>query len=168
MRRNLDRPYMRESSVKLILSVNSGSSSLKLALYQIGDEESRVVSGSVVRLGQPGSRLRIASPDGQILLDREIGPADHAAAFQQLVEWLDQHYPSDGLSAVGHRLVHGGRRFAEPALISGELIRSLQGLVSIDPDHTPQSIGLIKLAEARYPRVSQVACFDTAFHRHLP
>src|SRR5260370_14788540 len=103
MARNLDQSYMGDSFVKLILSVNSGSSSLKLTLYQIGDEESLVMSGSAVRLGQPGGRLRIASPEGQILLDREIGPADHAAAFQRLVQWLDQHYPLQGLSAPGQR-----------------------------------------------------------------
>jgi acetate kinase len=159
---------MAESSGKLILTINSGSSSLKVALYQIADEESLVLSGSAVRLGLPAGRLKVTGAGGEVLLDRDIGPADHAAAFGQLAEWLDQHYPSDRLSAVGHRLVHGGRNFTEPQLVTQELLRALQALVPIDPDHTPQAIGIIRLAEAHHPGVPQVACFDTSFHRHLP
>jgi acetate kinase len=110
----------------------------------------------------------MVDPEGRTLLNREIGPVDHLAAFQQLAEWLDQQYAADSLDAVGHRLVHGGRRFTEPQLITEELMLVLQELVAIDPDHTPQAIRIINLASAHYSGLPHVACFDTAFHRHLP
>jgi acetate kinase len=159
---------MLTSSGKLILTINSGSSSLKVALYCVQDEESLVLSGGAVRLGLPGGRLRMTDAEGQTLLDRECGPIDHLAAFHELAGWIQHEYRAGDLIAVGHRVVHGGRRFTEPHLVTEELIRALEELAAIDPDHTPQSIEMIKAAEANFPGVPQVACFDTAFHRHLP
>src|SRR5262249_34551445 len=115
---------MVESAGKLVLTINGGSSSLKTAMYRIGEGESLVLTASAIRLGSPMGRLRMADSDGQILLDRQVGPVDQAAAFLELVGWLDQHYAPGCLHAVGHRLVHGGRRFTEPQLITEELIRS--------------------------------------------
>jgi acetate kinase len=158
---------MTESHGRLVLTINSGSSSLKLALYRVDAQESLVLSGGAVRLGLSGGRLRMADSEGRVQLDREIGPADHLAAFQQLAAWLDQRYPSGTIDAVGHRLVHGGRRFTEPQLITEELMAALDELVAIDPDHTPQAVRIIKLSAAHYG-LPQIACFDTAFHRHLP
>jgi acetate kinase len=159
---------MLASSAKLILTINSGSSSLKVALYRVDDGESLVLSGGAARLGLPGGRLRMTDPQGRTLLDRECGPIDHLTAFHELAGWIRQHFPASDLIAVGHRVVHGGRNFTEPHLVTEEMIRALEELVAIDPDHTPQSIDMIRVAESNYPGVPQVACFDTAFHRHLP
>lgn len=158
---------MVSSSDKLILTINSGSSSLKLALYRIDDCES-LVRGGATRLGLAGGRLRFADAQGRILLDREVGPVDHLAAFHELAGWIRQNYPAESLAAIGHRIVHGGRRFTEPHLVTDEMVHALEQLVAIDPDHTPQAISMIKLAAANFPGVPQVACFDTAFHQHLP
>ena len=158
---------MVSSSDKLILTINSGSSSLKLALYRIDDCES-LVRGGATRLGLPGGRLRIADAQGSAILDREVGPIDHLAAFQELAGWIRQNYPAGSLAAIGHRVVHGGRRFSEPHLVTDEMVQDLEELAAIDPDHTPQAISMINVAAANFPGVPQVACFDTAFHRHLP
>src|SRR5215472_4466386 len=158
---------MVNSSDKLILTINSGSSSLKLALYRIDDCES-LVRGGATRLGLPGGRLRIADAQGRAILDREVGPIDHLAAFQELAGWIRQNYPAGSLAAIGHRVVHGGRRFSEPHLVTEEMVQDLEELAAIDPDHTPQAISMINVAAANFPGVPQVACFDTAFHRHLP
>jgi acetate kinase len=159
---------MSTSSGKLILTINSGSSSLKMALYGVHDGESLVLSGGAVRLGLPRGRLRITDAQGRALLDREVGAIDHLAAFHELAGCIHQNYPAGSLAAIGHRIVHGGRRFTEPHLVNDEMIQSLEELGAIDPDHTPQAISMIKLAAANFPEVPQVACFDTAFHRHLP
>src|SRR5215467_6592917 len=153
--------------LKRILTINSGSSSLKMAMYMVGDIASLVLSGGVNRIGSGGGRLRMSDSEGHLVLDRDIGQVDQAGAFREVAAWLDQCRPGQ-VDAVGHRVVHGGRRFTEPALITDELIQCLQDLVSIDPDHTPRSIEMISLAGAHFPNASQVACFDTAFHRHLP
>jgi acetate kinase len=158
---------MVSSSDKLILTINSGSSSLKLALYRFDDCQS-LARGGATRLGLPGGRLRMTDAQTRILLDRECGPIDHLAAFNELAAWIGQNYSRSDLMAIGHRIVHGGRRFTEPHLVTDEMIQSLEELAAIDPDHTPQAINMIKLAAANFPGVPQVACFDTAFHRHLP
>src|SRR5215471_17178770 len=107
---------MVSSSDKLILTINGGSSSLKLALYRVDDCE-LLARGGATRLGLPGGRLRIADAQGRILLDREVGPIDHLVAFHELAGWIRQNYPAGSLAAIGHRVVHGGRRFSEPHLV---------------------------------------------------
>ena len=158
---------MVSSSDKLILTINSGSSSLKLALYRVDDWQT-LVRGGATRLGLHGGRLRIADARGCALLDREVGPIDHLAAFHELAGWIRHNYPAGSLKAIGHRIVHGGSRFTEPHLVTDDMIRSLEELAAIDPDHTPQSISMLRRSAANFPGVPQVACFDTAFHRHMP
>jgi acetate kinase len=82
--------------------------------------------------------------------------------------WLDKHEYLSGLKAAGHRLVHGGARYTEPQRITPKFLRALETLVPLDPDHLPAAIKGIRFVAKQFPKLAQVACFDTAFHSSLP
>ena len=151
-----------------ILTINTGSSSLKAALYRAGPPETLAFAVNVERIGQSGSRLRISNDQGVTLFERNEDLASHAAALHALFDWLGTEGHGQSLAAIGHRVVHGGSHYTVPRLIDAEVIQGLRELVTIDPDHLPQAITGIEAAEERYPAVPQVACFDTTFHRQMP
>ena len=159
---------MLNQTVQRILTINTGSSSLKVALYETGREATRILSGAIERIGVPGGRLRLTDAHGATLIDQGGDLADHGAALEAALAWLGGHRPELTLSAVGHRVVQGGSHYREPRRITPELIAILQGLVPIAPDHLPQAIQTIHAAVRAYPHLPQVACFDTAFHRRMP
>jgi acetate kinase len=149
-----------------ILAINSGSSSLKVALYDIDKIETLLVSIEVRRVGIPGGWIRAADRSGRNVLDRHMDLPDHAAALSAALIWLrDEKHE---VNAVGHRVVHGGPRYSEPQIITPELMSVLRQLTPIDPDHLPQAISAIETVKRKHPQTTQVACFDTAFHRHMP
>ncbi len=150
-----------------VLTLNSGSSSLKAAVYDMGHVETQVLSMAATRIGLPGSRVQFAAADGHMLLDREQSLPDHEAALRVLLRWLEQERPSLGLDVVGHRVVHGGGRHWTPELVTPDLLASLEAFVPVDPDHMPQALSGIRAVASAYPGVRQVACFDTGFHREL-
>jgi acetate kinase len=131
-----------------LLTLNGGSSSLKVALYALGAPPRRVGSAAVERIGT-------AVPD-------------HAAALQQALARLEPLGDLAAIVAVGHRIVHGGPSLEAPTLITPAVLEELQHLRAIDPDHLPAEIALIESMRARAPSMPQVACFDTAFHRTEP
>jgi acetate kinase len=152
-----------------LLTINTGSSSLKAALYRLdGQGEQVELTAQVERIGLSGSRMGIMDARGATLLDQQGNLPDHAAALQALLGWMQDHGSAKRLDAVGHRVVHGGSAYREPQLITPELVTTLQRLVPIDPDHLPQAIGAIQAVSRAYPAIPQVACFDTAFHRTMP
>jgi acetate kinase len=81
---------------------------------------------------------------------------------------LHQDDDDQGLDAVGHRVVHGGSHYSQPRVITPQLVATLRELVPLAPDHLPQAIDAIEAVGHAYPALPQVACFDTAFHRHMP
>jgi acetate kinase len=157
-----DRPSLN------ILTVNSGSSSLKLALYRMGAAEVLELSGRIERIGLRGSRFRIEDASGAPLVEDSLDLPDHDAALQRLFQWLEGHASDKGLDAVGHRVVHGGARYDRPHVITTELVAALADLVPLAPDHLPHELRAIRSFGRSYPHLKQVACFDTAFHRQMP
>lgn len=151
-----------------VLAINSGSSSLKAAVYEIADAETKHLGIQVSRIARAGCRLRVADGRGKCLVDREAELADHGAALGAVLEWLDREDPGLRPDVVAHRVVHGGARYREPTVLSPEVIAALEALVPVDPDHLPQALSGIRAIERAYPRLRQVACFDTGFHRELP
>jgi acetate kinase len=150
-----------------ILTINAGSSSLKVAAYDMRDAERRTLAMEAERIGRQGSRMRI-SGDGARSIDEARTLEDHASAFRALVDWARQHHVDVAPDAIGHRLVHGGRAHRDPERLTAELLADLDALAPIDPDHLPQAISVIRAARAAFPDVPQVACFDTAFHQSMP
>jgi acetate kinase len=84
------------------------------------------------------------------------------------MDWIEEHSGRDSLTAVGHRLVHGGPKYNKPQRIAAEMIEELHQLSPFDPEHLPEEILLIEAFYRRFPDLPQVACFDTAFHHDLP
>ncbi|SCG73440.1 acetate/propionate family kinase [Micromonospora humi] len=127
-----------------ILVLNTGSSSVKYRLY---DGDDVLDQGIVERVGEPGG-----------------GPADHESAVREIIDRLDL----TGLAGVGHRVVHGGRRFSAPVLIDDAVVAAIEELVPLAPLHNPANLAGIRVAREALPDTPQVAVFDTAFHHTLP
>jgi acetate kinase len=98
-----------------ILTINTGSSSLKVALYEMIPEATRTLSGAVERIGASGGRLHLTDAGGATLIDRGGDLPDHGAALATMLAWLQRHRPELTLSAVGHRVVHGAANTVSPS-----------------------------------------------------
>lgn len=151
-----------------ILTINSGSSSLKVALYEIGDRETLILGVEVDQIGKSASQFTVTDGRGQRSVDLKARIPNQNEAFDAALEVLRRQALGETFDAISHRIVHGGRRYVEPQMVSPQLIAELRALVPIDPDHLPQAIRDIENVNRRYPDVPQIACFDTAFHRTMP
>jgi acetate kinase len=152
-----------------VLCLNSGSSSVKFALYSMGEgDETLLGRGAVERIGLRGGSLWLRDIGKDSLSESEgIFFKDHAGAVSAAFGALDKlGLPAP--DAVGHRIVHGGAEHTAPAVVDAVLLEKLRGLVPFAPLHLPGEIQGIEAVAARYPRLMQVACFDTAFHRGMP
>lgn len=127
--------------MKPILVINSGSSSLKYQVVDVDGEQS-LLAGTIERV------------------------RDHSAAFDQMLQELEQ----SGIEpiAVGHRVVHGGERFSAPTLIDDAVAAEIAALIPLAPLHNPGNLAGIQAARAAFPKLPQVAVFDTAFHQSMP
>ncbi len=158
----------RDSTSHVILCFNSGSSSVKFALYRLGAvEEVQLAHGAVERIGLAGGHLWIRGTDNAALVDVQRDFPAHAAAAEGIfVAANDLGLPPP--VAVGHRVVHGGPDHTAPERVDAPLLAALRRLVALAPLHVPSAIQGIEAVAARFPGLPQVACFDTAFHRRMP
>ena len=150
-----------------ILTINGGSSSVKFALYQVEEPLKRGLCGKIDRIGLSGTNLTFNDPPGNRQDSRSLAASDHKSAVSFLIDWLEERNSLESVQAVGHRVVHGMSHTA-PELVSQELLDELHRIRPYDPDHLPREIELIETFRRRHPELSQVACFDTAFHRSMP
>jgi acetate kinase len=151
-----------------ILTINGGSSSIKFALYEAADSLRPTLKGAIERIGLPGAALRVTGLDQADNFSRPVTAPDHTAAVGALMDWIEERCRSDALTAVGHRVVHGGPKYSKPERITPEMVQELHRLSPFDPEHMPEEILLIEAFQHRFPDLPQVACFDTAFHHDLP
>ncbi|MGD9583249.1 MAG: acetate/propionate family kinase [Lysobacterales bacterium] len=160
-------PPLKTPNSRAILVLNSGSSSLKFALFDATAALPLRYRGAVARIGLNDSRWRVSDATGRVLLDETAAITDHPAALERVLAFCDSISPRTLLIAAGHRVVHGGGRSA-PMPIDPPLLADLQGLEPLAPLHQVHNLaGIRALATAR-PGLFQVACFDTAFHQTLP
>ena len=150
-----------------ILTINGGSSSIKFAAYQAGEPLKRRLHGTVDRIGMGGTNLTFDDPATNQPGRRILDAADHKSAAAFLMDWLEERSAFESVRAVGHRVVHGMQHTA-PELVTRELLEDLHRITPYDPDHLPREIELIETFRQRHPKLPQVACFDTAFHRTMP
>jgi acetate kinase len=148
------------------LTINSGSSSLKFALFLMGKKETMELSARIERIGLSAGHYQIKDGKGRILAEEHPHLPDHDAALNKFLKWLQKR--NTRLTAVGHRVVHGGLHYGQPELITPQMEKALAKLEPLDPDHLPHELKAIKTLRRLYPELPQVACFDTAFHRHMP
>ncbi|MFZ1042863.1 MAG: acetate/propionate family kinase [Anaerolineales bacterium] len=151
-----------------ILTVNGGSSSIKFALFEVGDSLQRILVGSIDRIGMPEATFLVKGSDKADNFTRPVTAADHTEAVGVLMDWIEERIRRGELTAVGHRVVHGGPKYSEPQRITPEMVAELHDLQPFDPDHLPEEILLTEAFHHRFPNLVQVACFDTAFHHDLP
>jgi acetate kinase len=151
-----------------ILTINGGSSSIKFALFEAGDSLQRILDGGIERIGLPEATLRVKGLNQADNFSRSVTAPDHTVAVSVLMDWIEEHSGRDSLTAVGHRLVHGGPKYSKPQRITAEMIEELHQLSPFDPEHLPEEILLIEAFYRRFTDLPQVACFDTDFHHDLP
>jgi acetate kinase len=159
--------FMKPASPR-ILTINGGSSSIKFALFEAGDSFRRILEGAIERIGLPEATLRVKGLNPADNFSRLVPAPDHTVAVGALMEWIEERSGRDALTAVGHRVVHGGPKYGKPQQITAEMVDELRRLGPFDPEHLPQEILLTEAFHRRFPELPQVACFDTAFHNDLP
>jgi acetate kinase len=151
-----------------ILTINGGSSSIKFALFEAGDSLRRILEGGIERIGLPKATFVVKGLNKADNFTRSVTAADHMAAVEVLIDWIEERIRRRELTAVGHRVVHGGPKYSEPQRITTEMVEELHQLQPFDPEHLPEEILLTEAFHRRFPDLPQVACFDTAFHHGLP
>ena len=156
-----------------ILTLNAGSSSIRFALFALGEDEpepAQTVAGRIEGIGT-APHLIARGAGGAILTERhwaEGAALAHEAFLGELLDWIDHHLDGAELLGVGHRVVHGGAHFSAPARITPSLLRALEALCPLAPLHQPHNLAAIRAVAAARPGLAQVACFDTGFHHGRP
>jgi acetate kinase len=152
---------------RVLLVLNAGSSSIKFSVYEVGEPSGTpalLVRGEVDGLG---ARPRFVAQDqaGARLADDQLATgAAHDDALGTILAWIEARTAGAEVIAAGHRVVHGGVRYASPVRVTPEVMRELEALVPLAPLHQPHNLEAIKALAKRRPSLRQVACFDTAFH----
>lgn len=155
------------------LTLNAGSSSLKFSLYDISEgfaEPQLMAVGAVDAIGG-APRLKAKLAPGTAAITRDLAQSeasDHASALATALAVLRSQYPEAKASVVGHRVVHGGPHFSTPVVVTDEVMEEMRALSPFAPIHQPHNLAGIEAAKMAFPEALQVACFDTAFHRHHP
>jgi acetate kinase len=154
-------------SSSTILTINSGSSSIKFGLFE-KEGLRRILKGELERIGQAESLLRVQglNPADKIL--RPVSAKNRLEAVEILIDWIKEGCWQETFAVVGHRVVHGGPKYYKPQRITTEMIDQLRQLESFDPEHLPAEIQLIEAFHRCFPDIPQITCFDTAFHHDLP
>lgn len=151
-----------------VLALNAGSSSLKFALFRLDSALHREWAGNVDRIGLPDATFGLSSEKTPTGEKRRVSAANHVQALDFVLEQIAATTGMPHLAAVGHRVLHGGERYTSPHAIDAALIRTLEPLSPLGPEHMPAQLSVIAAVAKRLPSLRQVACFDTAFHRDLP
>ncbi|HHY63635.1 MAG TPA: acetate kinase, partial [Clostridiaceae bacterium] len=154
-----------------ILVVNAGSSSLKYQLIDMSDE-TVLAKGLCDRIGLPGSLIKHKTGDGREVI-KEIHMETHKDAISALISVLTHDEwgvikSLDEISAVGHRVVHGGEKFFKSMVIDEEVMKAIEECSELAPLHNPPNITGIRACQHIMNGVPQVAVFDTAFHQTMP
>ena len=158
-----------------ILVLNCGSSSIKYQLFNMKDE-AVMASGLAERVGEPQGRLThymFPDTEAQSMIVREEPIPEHKDGMHMIINLLtDEEHgvvnDASEISAVGHRVVHGGEHFQAPALIDDEVIGAIEETIPLAPLHNPANLMGIRVAQILIPQAPQVAIFDTAFHQTMP
>ena len=150
-----------------ILTINGGSSSIRFAVYKATEPLQRGLFGTVDRIGLSGTNLTFSGLAGTPQHHPSLVLPDHKSAATFLIDWLEGESGFASIRAVGHRVVQG-MQHTTPELVTPELLDELHRISPCDPDHLPSEIELIETFRLRHPKLPQVVCFDTAFHRTMP
>src|SRR3989454_1648209 len=165
--RSLMVTYERQA-MRSVLTINSGSSSLRFALFNASESLPQILIGKFDRIGLPDAKLTFTDVLANQSHERMVDAPDHVACVPLLVELLEKTNGVESVGAIGHRVVHGGPRYRDPLRVDKPVLEELRRISSFAPNHSPPSIELMEVCAAKFPQVPQIACFDTAFHSALP
>ncbi len=126
------------------------------------------MAGEIERIGLPTARFSHRVGAHTPKKTQSLVAPNHRVAADFLIRWLRRQVGLEKITAVGHRIVHGGARFTEPVLVTPKLLKELRRLSPFDLEHLPAELALLETFHRQWPAVPQVACFDTAFHHDLP
>lgn len=152
----------------MFLTVNAGSSSLKVALFHEGPVDVPIMSVAIEGIGGAQANL---IPNGEYGLDSTlpVAASDHMSAAEVVLAWLEtKNVEVPHIKGVGHRIVHGGEQYNKAVIIDDEVMEYLGSLVPLAPNHTPVIIACLKVFRQRLSGIPHIACFDTAFFHALP
>ena len=155
---------MNDSLPATTLVINAGSSSIKAAVY---DDAGPSLTAHV-DIRDDAARLVIRPRDGDERTEQVAGPCSWQAALDLLFDRVLSMAAPAGITAVGHRIVHGGIHFTAPTVVTPAVLATLDSLIPLAPLHQPQGVAALRTAIGQLPDAVQVACFDTAFHHTCP
>jgi acetate kinase len=148
-----------------ILVLNAGSSSIKFALYGTAPAEALLFRGEIEKIGLT-PELEVHDAAGKKVAGRTWSAGlDHDGATREIFGLARDQLGGQHLAAVGHRVVHGGTRYAAPVKVDAQVLAALSALEPLAPLHQPHNLAPIRALAAHAPDLPQVACFDTGFHR---
>jgi len=144
-----------------IVTVNAGSSSMKLAVFTAHDLQ-KESEATVENIGTSTARL-VTKDDSKAVAART-----HTDAVALLTEWLQGYVETDTIIAVGHRIVHGGPKYCQTTVATNDVLTELRTFAAFDPEHLPIELDLVATFQETLPKARHILCFDTAFHHDLP
>jgi len=147
--------------IKVIMVINSGSSSIKFAMFEHASLTVEY-SGEINNIAK--DPVFIVSDKKHAVIFKKSITSGYASAFDSLFTWTENSTATFSIMAVGHRIVHGGRFYQAPTIISKEVIANLKTLIPMAPFHQPQNLEAVAIIAKSYPDMLQIACFDTSFH----
>ncbi|MGP6157539.1 MAG: acetate/propionate family kinase [Vulcanimicrobiaceae bacterium] len=154
-----------------IVALNSGSTSLKFAAYSYdGESALRLLCRGLVDDIEENPRFAVEDAARSTLAEHAWGAGhaiDQATALHFALSWIEEHLTAT-VRGAGHRIVIGGTRFTDPTVIDDEVLTYLDSLVLVDASHLPYNIAGVRALAQAFPKLPQVACFDTSFHRTMP
>ncbi|MCF1183368.1 acetate kinase [Marichromatium gracile] len=156
-----------------VLVLNSGSSSIKYQLFR-SEDWTAIASGMVARIGETEGEMRLEWLDADGVMQRDqndLAVPSHQEGIDFIVETLQSHGvlgDVSELSAIGHRVVHGGPHFKHPVIVDADVLAELHEVIPLAPLHNPGHLAGIEVARKHFPSVPSVVVFDTAFHQTMP
>ncbi|MGB3078440.1 MAG: acetate/propionate family kinase [Saprospiraceae bacterium] len=150
-----------------ILTINAGSSSIKFAVYEIGEMLRPLLHGVMESIGTENTKLIYSRIQSDKKISTDIKLVSHNEAINILLDWLEKQDEFASVKIIGHRIVHG-MHHTQPQQITPPLLTELKKISAYDPEHLPGEIKLIEELGKRFPALVQVACFDTSFHTSMP
>ena len=161
----------KPSDQRFFAVLNAGSSSLKFSLFAENSDGrlERQTSGGIEGIGSPAPMFTAFDSD-QYCMDeyRWDFPAQLDILLSFLIEWIERFLSPHHLSAVGHRMLHGGMLYDEPVTVTPEVLAKMRTLIPLAPLHQPRILQVIDTIIGRYPGLCQIVCFDTSFHKTIP
>ncbi|MBR1133611.1 acetate/propionate family kinase [Bradyrhizobium iriomotense] len=152
-----------------VLVLNSGSSSIKFGLFEIAASDPILLCKGQLDEHEAKPRLVVKSAAGEDLFETrtDASDADGGHLFAEVLAFIEDRFGQGSLRAVGHRIVHGGPNYSGPVALTDDVMAKLEALTPLAPLHQPRCLAPIRTIAAIRPALTQIACFDTAFHHGL-